>query len=448
MTLPHTAYAAFIAFVLATARLDHLRHAWICATRDNEAPPNSNLLSLATENNGHQVDLTQTDFDDFDLLRPRACETFHSRYDPENAEASLSEELRVLHVDLVVHLLGYPNTSTYDIPMSVVMDQIDVLNEDFRALVGTPGAPGSDSRVEFALASEDAEASPTNGVLRYRVEEWFDNEMSTIGAMELLAWDKRRYANLFVTDFGTPQPIAAQIPSGAYMDTRMFGREPTEWEVNRGRTASHEFGHYFGLRHVFQNGCDEPGDGIPDTEPQANQRYGCPAGAQSCGTPDPIHNYMGYTDDLCMSEFTPMQINRMRCDILERRFELLALTEPPFFEANFEFTQDEAGAASVAFRDLSAGVVGNGSAVSIWSWNFGDNGTSALRDPMHTYERNGTYSATLTLFDHAQGDRMSNYTAEIVVTKAGELPNSAPARAFLQTISFSVCVAYILSRAN
>ena len=86
---------------------------------------------------------------------------------------------------------------------------------------------------------------------------------------------------------------------------------------NLGRTLTHEMGHYFGLFHTFENGCNDPGDDVADTPDEAAANYGCPEGADSCPSPglDPIHDYMDYTDDACYTEFTLGQMTRM-CAIL------------------------------------------------------------------------------------------------------------------------------------
>ncbi|OAA69709.1 metalloprotease 1 [Cordyceps fumosorosea ARSEF 2679] len=84
--------------------------------------------------------------------------------------------------------------------------------------------------------------------------------------------------------------------------------------VGRGKMAVHEVGHWFGLLHTFEGGCDEKGgDYVADTpaEETAN-KAGCWRKRDTCpelfGT-DPIHNYMDYSAE---NEFTPGQTARMR----------------------------------------------------------------------------------------------------------------------------------------
>ncbi len=85
---------------------------------------------------------------------------------------------------------------------------------------------------------------------------------------------------------------------------------------NEGDTATHEIGHWLGLFHTFQDGCDNPGDRVADTPYQdnGNNIFRCNESADTCPKKwgkDPVHNFMSYGDDPCLDRFTPGQAVRM-----------------------------------------------------------------------------------------------------------------------------------------
>jgi len=119
---------------------------------------------------------------------------------------------------------------------------------------------------------------------------------------------------------------------------------------NVGDTATHEIGHYLGLYHTFQNGCNSPGDEIDDTPYEASPAFGCPIERDTCPQPglDPIENYMDYSEDACMVEFTAGQKVRMDA--------LVAEYKPSLLQSCDACLEDDSGALDIYQRSGGPGI--------------------------------------------------------------------------------------------
>jgi hypothetical protein len=105
---------------------------------------------------------------------------------------------------------------------------------------------------------------------------------------------------------------------------------------NLGKTAVHECGHWLGLYHTFQGGCQPPGDEVDDTPPEATPATGsCDSnkGRSTCGGIDDFSNYMDYVDDNCMDHFTDGQKQRMQLQIATYRSQLLPVNTRSMIKA-------------------------------------------------------------------------------------------------------------------
>lgn len=245
-------------------------------------------------------------------------------------------------VRVVVHVIQDGACSQGALSDTLVQSQIEVLNEDFGALAGTPGAGGVDTGIRFALATADPNGLPTTGITRHCNSTWFSDQTMVDPYYNSIAWDPTRFLNLYSNSANGARGYVPFLPALAPASVgTLSDRVVINWQAMGrpgpvpahagGRTATHEIGHFFGLYHVYFNGCGTAtapdcytsGDTLCDTVPDAASHSGCPATTSCSGVPVPVENYMELTDDSCMTGFTLEQARRMRCTLVSFRASLI-----------------------------------------------------------------------------------------------------------------------------
>lgn len=285
----------------------------------------------------------------------RAFGTFNS-----NARGAAATVYRIPIVVHVIHnqannAIGGANNP--NITEAQILSQIQVLNEDYRKVAGTPGGTSTnpiavDTNIEFYLATKDPNGQSTNGIVRtyYSAQSSFDlfNDLFLLSSISY--WPSDRYLNIWVVALSNRNYLGyGQFPTaadtlqglgdtdaridGVVIDHRYFGRRTgtvTSSLYCCGRTTTHEVGHWLGLIHP--NGDTRCGDDyVADTPPieALNETDKCDAIFSTCQpgvrTRNLVEDYMDYSPDACMNVFTGGQRDRMMAvlQLSPRRLQLI-----------------------------------------------------------------------------------------------------------------------------
>ena len=282
-------------------------------------------------------------------------------------------------ISLIVHVVhggeavgAFPNLSALQI-----YSQIKVMNDDYAgqgynsgslAATAFSAVGAADCHITFCVAQKDqngndlAEAgidrvdytmhtnwsNPSTLTSQTAFQNFIDNTVKPA-----TIWDPTSYYNIWISDVnngvgllgystfpagsglsGLPS-LGTSTDDGIWIWAKAFGITGIlAYPYNKGRTASHETGHYLGLRHIGgdgnnnSNGDCSATDYCNDTPPQLGgfdggqygQNFGAPVyplfntGTKSCtGAPNGnmFMNFMDYVDDPSCYMFTPDQSARM-----------------------------------------------------------------------------------------------------------------------------------------
>jgi hypothetical protein len=287
----------------------------------------------------------------------------HQEYiELQSSKRGIISDTEFYEIPIVFHVIY--NTVSQNISDALILSQLNELNLDFRKL--NPDTSrirpifqllSADVKIQFKLATKDPNGNPTSGINRVQTTattfainqsgSYNENMKSTANGGQD-AWDPSKYLNIWICNmeypnyfglvygFATPPtgaPNWGQFPSatrdttngttGAVFHYKIVGKNnplaPIKYK--EGNTATHEIGHYLGMRHIWGDaqfsslGCSVD-DGIFDT-PNAKTSNSLCTNQNSCidainDKPDMTENYMDYSLDGCAAMFTKEQAFMMR----------------------------------------------------------------------------------------------------------------------------------------
>lgn len=316
---------------------------------------------------------------------PRLLEIRESKYPELNTEnfenwiavkknlqtnSSERNQINIVQVPVVFHIIhnGEAVGTGGNLLKSRIDRQLEILNEDFNRLNADTSETLSEFinvtasfEIEFVYAKQDPDGFETDGIVRVPGSQasYSYQERATLSAESY--WPAEDYLNIWVADLAGGSLGWAEFPvsnlagldaasnnrliDGVTVDYVYFGENPNSPTFeSKGRTLTHEMGHFFGLRHIWGDGGCSVDDFCEDTPTASSSSTGCNLSKNTCQSLDMVQNFMDYTNDACMNIFTIDQKSRVRTVIENspRRASLTnskGLEEPPVFNRDLGLTE-------------------------------------------------------------------------------------------------------------
>lgn len=409
-------------------------------------------------------------------------------YKQKNSIKKTTDGTNIITIPVVVHIIH--DNKAYGVDENItdeqILSQITVLNQDFRKMLGTPGhntnPVGADTEVEFCMAQRTPDGQATNGINRLNIPTpvldlgpwgqfttWSMEDIEDV-LKPTTVWDSSEYLNIWVVDNILIGMVAgyAQFPVSSGLDGLdggslneggetdgvvvahyAFGSSdiyPTgiyEAPYDKGRTTTHEVGHWLGLRHIWgdNNSCsvdatDSFNDFCLDTPPANDQNEGCTQ-TSTCSAPSMIQNYMDYTNDSCQNIFTEDQKTRIRTALenAPRRVSLLTSSgclAPQEFDAkvgiidmgedcDFEVAPvirlSNVGTSTViTSAQISYEIEGGAAQTYDWSGTLNTEDYVNITLPVVEFQQTSSFTATLISTNGTIDDNTLNNSKTVIKT--------------------------------
>ena len=295
---------------------------------ENGAPP----AAQPNQNADEEVCGAIVNSDSSALHRMEQTESIVQAYIAANPGITSGSARTLVTIPVVFHVVY--NTAEQNISSAQIQSQVDALNEDFNAanidLGNVPSAFQSfigNSGIHFALAARDPNGNAITGITRtFTSTTSFSNDGSvcftSMGGHN--AWPSNQYLNIWICNksggagYSTYPWSGSPTTDGIIVRYNYVGRVGpfiNNWNYQKGRTLTHEVGHWLGLIHLWGDAaCGN--DLVGDTPQQSGANSSCPTfpDMSSCSpnaSGDMYMNYMDYTNDNCRTMFSVMQVTRM-----------------------------------------------------------------------------------------------------------------------------------------
>jgi len=253
--------------------------------------------------------------------------------DRRRARVTDVKRAKLITIKTVVNVVYKEDNQNISLPQ--IKSQINALNRDFAATNTdkslTP-APWkgliTDSRLRFRLVKVTRTKTARSAFSH-------DDSVKSAASGGIPPFQPKTHLNIWVCALSGGLLGYAQFPGGplatdgVVANYRAFGTNGTaQAPFDKGRTTTHEIGHYLNLRHIWGDTPDCSGsDLVADTPNCAGPNFGIPAWpVVTCNNGpngDMFVNYMDYTDDAGMVMFTAQQALRMQAALETMRSGLM-----------------------------------------------------------------------------------------------------------------------------